>query len=122
MKKFKELGLSPELLKILKAIGFNEPTDIQEKVIPIAMSGKDVIGESATGSGKTLAFGAPILEKVEPGKGIQALVLTPTRELAMQVSQALSIFSNHHLKILPVYGGVSLEPQMDHLRTADIVV
>lgn len=123
MKTFKELGLNHELLKVLDEINFKESTEIQEKVIPLAMEGKDVIGESATGSGKTLAFGASILEKVQHGKGTQALVLTPTRELAEQVSKSLKMFSrNKKFHIVSIYGGVSINPQIDELNRADIVV
>ncbi len=123
MKSFKELGLSQNLLKIIEESGFTEPTEIQEKVLPLALAGHDIIGESATGSGKTLAFGAPIIEHVQPGKGIQALILTPTRELAQQDSKALSIFAKYyHLKITAVYGGVSLIPQIRGLERTEIVV
>ena len=117
MKTFKEIGLSQNFLKILEEIGFDEPSEIQEKVIPLALAGKDVIGESATGSGKTLAFGALIIEKIHKGNGIQALILTPTRELTQQVSRALLIFSKYnHLKIVPIYGGVSLNLQIENLK------
>jgi len=123
MKSFKELGLNQDLLKVLKEINFHEPTEIQEKVIPIALAGEDVIGESATGSGKTLAFGVPIIEKLKPGEGLQSLILTPTRELAEQVSIAMKTFSKYtSLKVITVYGGVALGPQMDALEKADIVV
>ena len=123
MKGFKELGLDKNLLKILDEIGFDEPTEIQEKVIPIALAGKDVIAESATGSGKTLAFGALIVEKIKAERRVQVLILTPTRELAEQDSKYLKIYSKYNdLKICTVYGGVSLEPQMRDLRTADVVV
>ena len=123
MKNFREIGLSQNLLEVLEEINFKEPTEIQEKVIPLALAGKDVIGESATGSGKTLAFGAPIIDGIEKGKFLQALVLTPTRELAEQDSKSLLTFSKYkHLKIAAVYGGVSLNPQIDDLRRAEIVV
>ncbi len=123
MTSFKELGISHKLLKVLEEIGFKEPTEIQEKVIPLALAGNDIIGESATGSGKTLAFGTTILEKVEAGKGLQALILTPTRELAEQVSNSLEKFSKYNdLKIIPVYGGVSIDPQISYLEEADVVV
>ena len=123
MKNFRELGLNKNLLKILEEIGFDEPTEIQEKVIPLALAGKDVIAESATGSGKTLAFGALIIEKIKPGQGLQALILTPTRELAEQDSKFLKVFSrNTPLKIISVYGGVSLVPQIEDLEEADVVV
>ncbi len=123
MKDFDKLGLNQGLLKILEEIGFKEPTEIQYKVIPLALAGKDVIGKSATGSGKTLAFGAPIIEKIEKGSGLKTLILTPTRELTEQVSKSLSLFSRYkNLKVVSVYGGVSISLQIKNLREADIVV
>ncbi|MBI2045267.1 DEAD/DEAH box helicase [Candidatus Pacearchaeota archaeon] len=123
MKNFEKLGLNPNLLRVLKEINFDEPSEIQEKVIPIALSGHDVIGGSATGSGKTLAFGAPIIEKIKPGWGLQSLILTPTRELAEQVAKSISIFSKYsQLKIVTVYGGVSISNQINELRRAEVVV
>lgn len=123
MKNFKELGLNNNLLKVIGEMGFDEPTEIQEKVIPLALAGKDIIGESATGSGKTLAFAALIIEKVRNGEGLQALIITPTRELAEQDSKSLKIFSKYiDIKIVTVYGGVSIEPQIADLRKADVVV
>lgn len=123
VNKFEALGLSPVLLKVLKEINFSEPSEIQEKVIPLALEGHDVIGGSATGSGKTLAFGAPIIEKIKVGKDLQALILTPTRELAEQVSKSIKLFSKYNpLRIVTVYGGVSLEPQIRGLETANVVV
>ncbi|MFH1210531.1 MAG: DEAD/DEAH box helicase, partial [archaeon] len=93
------------------------------KSIPLILEGKDVIAGSATGSGKTLVFGSGIIRDCERGKGIQALILTPTRELAEQVSKALKKFSKYKpLGISAVYGGVSLNPQIHELRTADVVV
>jgi len=123
MKTFKELGLSPDLVKALDELKLTVPTEVQEKTIPLALNGKDVIGESATGSGKTLAFGAPILEKVKAGKGLQSLILAPTRELAEQVSRSLQAFSRYNpLSIMTVYGGVPIEAQIRALRRADVVV
>ncbi len=123
MKSFEEIGISQNLLKILKELDFNEPTEIQEKVIPLALAGRDIIGESATGSGKTLAFGAPIVKNIHGGRGIQVLILTPTRELTEQVSNSLSKFSeNDQLKIISIYGGVSINPQIKNLQKADVVV
>ena len=123
MDKFKVLGLNPNLLKGLKEMGFSEPTEIQEKVIPLALAGDDVIGESATGSGKTLAFGVPIIDKVKVAGGLQALVLTPTRELAEQISKSIKSFAKYNpLKIITVYGGVAIGPQIDGLERAEVVV
>ena len=123
MEKFKQLNLSEELLDAIRREGFNTPSEIQEKTIPLVLQGKDVIGSSATGSGKTLAFGAGIIDKTMPGQGIQALILTPTRELAEQVGQTISKFANRkRLRVTQVYGGVSMDPQIKAMRQADIVV
>jgi len=122
-KDFKELGLSETLLENITNMKIETPTEIQEKSIPPVLEGKDVIGGSATGSGKTLVFGAGIIQNTQRGKGIQSLVLTPTRELAEQISQALKKFSKHiKLEITEVYGGVSINPQIHKLRTADVVI
>ncbi len=123
MNLFEQFNLSSELLAAIKKLGLTEPTQIQLESIPPIMEGKDVIGESATGSGKTLAFGCGILDKSIPGKGIQALVLTPTRELAEQVKDMLIQLSQQkHLKIMAIYGGVSINPQIDGLTRAEVVV
>lgn len=123
MTSFNELGLSEMFLSTLSQLHIHEPTDIQEKTIPLALEGKDVIGCSATGSGKTLAFGAGLIEGLQHGKGIQSLILTPTRELAEQVGVSLQKFSRHtKLRIAIVYGGVGMAPQIDALERADIVV
>ncbi|MBI4895703.1 MAG: DEAD/DEAH box helicase [Candidatus Aenigmarchaeota archaeon] len=120
---FEQLNLDPRILKALKEIGFEKPTDIQAKSIPIAMEGKDIIGESMTGSGKTAAFAIPIVQKMEAKKGVQALILAPTRELAMQISQEFEKFSKYMgLHVAIVYGGVSIVPQIDRIRHSEIVV
>jgi len=123
MEKFKKLGINEAVLKAISELGFHEPTEIQEKTISLVLNGKDVIAGAATGSGKTLAFGSGIIHNCSNIGKIQALVLTPTRELAEQVSQELKKFSKHkHMNIVSIYGGVAIEPQMDKLRSADIVV
>src|SRR3989344_3282585 len=123
MEKFKQLNLSEELLEAIRREGFENPSEIQEKTIPLVLQGKDVIGSSATGSGKTLAFGAGIIDRVSAGNGIQALVLTPTRELAEQVGQTINKFSNKkRIRVTQVYGGVSMDAQIRAMRQADIVV
>ncbi len=123
MESFKNLGISEFVLKSIKDSRFESPSKIQEKSIPLILAGKDVIAGSATGSGKTLAFAAGILQGSEKGKGIQALVLTPTRELAEQVAKALIKFSKYRpLGIIAVYGGVGINPQIKGLKTADVVV
>ncbi len=111
------------LLNSIENLNIVRPTSIQEMSIPAIMKGRDVIGESATGSGKTLAFGSGIIETVEPIRGIQALVLAPTRELAQQVKDTLKKFSyKKRLKIVTIYGGVSYNPQIRDLTLADVVV
>ncbi len=123
MEKFEKLGMSKELLDVIKKAGFEKPSEIQEKAIPLAMEGKDIIGGSATGSGKTFAFSTPIIEKLVPNQHVQALVMCPTRELAEQVSESINFFArNKKLNVLSVYGGVSIEPQIRKLAIADVVV
>lgn len=123
MKTFEELGLSREFVKTLERIGITIPLEIQEKAIPLVLAGKDVVGGSATGSGKTLAFASSIIENLKKNKGVQALILTPTRELAEQVSITISEFSRHkNLKVLPVYGGVAIQNQIRLLKNADVIV
>lgn len=121
--KFKELGISESMLGVIAELGFTEPSDIQKKAVPLVISGKDVIGKSYTGSGKTLAFSAGIIDKIQRGNGIQALILTPTRELAEQVSNSIGKFSrNNRLNVIEIYGGVGMEGQIRRLRHAEIVV
>jgi ATP-dependent RNA helicase DeaD len=123
MNLFKNLGLSRELFSTIELLKFTKPTEIQEKSIPHIVKGKDVIGESATGSGKTLAFGCGIVECSTPGKGVQAVVLTPTRELAEQVKNSIKQLSrDKKLRITAIYGGVSINPQISDLRSTDVVV
>lgn len=119
----KGIVLKPEFEKAILDLGFSEFTEIQEKCIPIIQQGKDVIGLSFTGSGKTAAFGFPALEKVVQGKGIQLLVIVPTRELCNQVAKEFRKFTKYRRTyIVEVYGGVSINPQIEHLRHAEVVV
>jgi len=126
LAKFKALGLSESTLKALKKKGFEEPTSIQEKVIPLFLKGEcDIIGQAQTGTGKTTAFGAPIIEKIPERSGkVQAIILTPTRELAIQVSEELnSLKGDKKLHIVPIYGGQSMTQQLRALKLGvDIVV
>ena len=123
MNSFEDFGLSQELLGNIKKLGIDRPTQIQEKSIPVIISGKDVVGESATGSGKTLAFGCGIIEKVIPKEGLQALVLTPTRELAEQVKNSIKSLSiKKNLNVISIYGGVSINPQINELTRAEVVI
>mgnify|MGYP001576473010 CR=1 FL=1 len=121
--KFKELGLNEGILRVIGEMKFEEPSEIQTKSIPLVLDGKDVIGKSATGSGKTLAFGAAIIHTVKTGHGIQALVMTPTRELAEQVTKSLRGFSKYnHLHIIEIYGGVGIQGQVRDIERADVIV
>jgi len=123
MERFRKLGIHEDIVKVIEEEKFEEPSEIQEKTIPLILAGKDVIAGSATGSGKTLAFGAGIIQNTKSRHGIQTLVLVPTRELAEQVSRELRKFSKHNaLKITAIYGGVSIGPQMDSLEYAEVVV
>jgi len=123
MEHFRKLGISEPIVKAIEESRFVKPSMIQEKTIPFVMEGKDVIAGSATGSGKTLAFGAGIIQNSERGRGIQALVLTPTRELAEQVAKTIKKFSKYKpLDITAIYGGVSINPQISELRSSDVVV
>ena len=123
MKEFEKLGIDKNILKAIEELGFETPTEVQEKTIPAAIKGKDIIAGSATGSGKTLAFGASIIQKTEKNKGLQALILTPTRELANQIKKAMISFAKiRPVKIIEIYGGVQIEPQIRRLKTAEIVI
>jgi len=126
LDKFRALGLSENALKALKSKGFIEPTEIQERTIPILLEGGvDVVGQAQTGTGKTAAFGLPLIERLEEeSKNVQALVLVPTRELAIQVAEEIdSLKGDKRLKIATIYGGNSMERQLRWLREGvDIVV
>lgn len=121
---FEELGLCPELLKAVEDLGFEEPSPIQVLAIPPLLAGQDVVGQAQTGTGKTAAFGLPILEKITLGKSTQALVLCPTRELAIQVAEELSKLAIHKkgIAILPIYGGQPIERQFRALNNGAQVV
>src|SRR5271170_3235625 len=124
-KLFSELGLSPELLKAIEKLGFEQAAPIQAEAIPILMQGRDVVGQSQTGSGKTAAFAAPAIEKVDVARrDTQVLILCPTRELAIQVSEEvhkLALFKRG-LHALPVYGGQSYDRQLAGLRQGAHIV
>ena len=116
---FKDLGLSEACLATLEQLEFTEPTQIQQQAIPALLQGRDIVGQSQTGTGKTAAFSLPALEIVEASnKAVQVLILTPTRELAQQVGQAIEDFSSRERRIysLTVYGGQSIERQISRLR------
>lgn len=121
---FSQLGLSPHRVECLEALEFTEPTAIQAQAIPLLLEGNDMIGQAQTGTGKTAAFSLPILERVDPQvAAVQALILTPTRELAVQVQQAIHSFkSDRKLRVLAIYGGQSIDRQISQLRRGVQVV
>ncbi len=123
-KTFQNLGISQETLKSLDSLGYQKPTEIQEKAIPVVLSGKDLVAQAQTGTGKTAAFGIPIVEKVNTKqKKIQALVLVPTRELAIQVAKEIKeLGKNKKVFVLSVYGGKSMKHQIDFLKKGNDVV
>jgi ATP-dependent RNA helicase DeaD len=117
MTSFKELGLSAEVLRALDENGFKDPFPIQELSIPLILKGMDVIGQAHTGTGKTAAFSLPILNNIKRNGPIQALILVPTRELAMQVTNEIRKFSKYvGIRTLAVYGGQSMSLQITQLR------
>ncbi len=120
--EFEKLGLNHDIVERLKTLRIETPTQIQNAAIPVALKGQDIIGGSATGSGKTLAFAAPIIQNLKPAGFVQALVLTPTRELAEQVSGSISRYAGNKIHVLPIYGGVDIENQIRHLYNADVIV
>ena len=129
---FQDLGLCPPILSALKDLGYQKPSPIQEKAIPPALTGRDVLGCAQTGTGKTCAFATPILQqlnarKAEPHRGarpIRALILTPTRELALQIQESFEAYGkNLPLRSAVIFGGVGQQPQVDKLRAGvDILV
>ena len=117
-KTFADLGLPASVLKGVDAAGFKHPTKIQSALIPIAMSGKDVIGQAKTGTGKTAAFSLPVLGLLQPGDQFGALVLVPTRELAIQVCREVEELGGHTgIKAIPVYGGKPMRAQAQALES-----
>lgn len=122
---FEDLNLSPEILQAVKDTGYEHPSPIQAASIPAILSGRDVLGQAQTGTGKTAAFALPTLSNLDMGaKHVQVLVLTPTRELAIQVAEAFQTYAKHlkGFHVLPIYGGQSFEPQLKALRRGVHVV
>jgi ATP-dependent RNA helicase DeaD len=122
--KFEEFNVSKDTLKAIGDMGFEEPTPIQVSAIPLLMEGRDVFGQAQTGTGKTAAFGIPIVEKCVRGKNPFAIILEPTRELAMQVAEEINKLGKYKkIRVLPVYGGTSIDRQIKALkRGVDIIV
>src|SRR5580692_9016371 len=123
-KSFAELGLTERTLKALREVGYESPSPIQEQTIPLLLEGRDVIGQAQTGTGKTAAFGLPIMEYVDAQeREVQALVLTPTRELCIQVTQALRAYGAHAgVDVVAVFGGAPIRSQQAQLRSGGHVV
>ena len=121
---FSSLGLSEARVNQLEALGYHQPTNIQAEAIPHLLSGRDLIGLAQTGTGKTAAFSLPLIEQIDPNNSsVQALVLTPTRELAVQVCQAMKSYRlQGRPRILAVYGGQSLDRQRQHLKRGTQIV
>ncbi len=124
MKEFKDMQLKPELEESLRKIGFVSATEVQELSIPVVLSGKDVIVRSKTGTGKTGAFLVPIFQKIQHNQGISAIIIVPTRELALQVSDVVQKLGSHmHFGAVTVYGGASINFQISMIKKgASIVV
>ena len=124
-EKFEELNLSKELRRAVREFGFEEMTPIQAKTIPLILEGRDVIGQAQTGTGKTLAFGLPVLESIHPRvRKPQAIILCPTRELAIQVAEELQSVLKYkrEITILPVYGGQPIDRQIRTLNSGAHVI
>src|SRR3954468_11115155 len=121
---FADLGLSESALLSLQDVGYEKPSPIQEQAIPPMLEGRDIIGQAQTGAGKTAAFGLPLLESVDPGIGeVQALVLTPTRELCIQVTQAIRTYgARKGVDVVAVFGGAPIRSQQSQLRAGGHVV
>ena len=126
--QFKDLGLNAPILRALKEQGYDKPSPIQEKAIPPALAGRDVLGCAQTGTGKTCAFASPILQRLEPKTGpkrpIRALILTPTRELAIQIGESFEAYGKYlKLRHAVIFGGVGQNPQVEALKKGvDILV
>src|SRR6201994_837222 len=124
MTTFADLGLDPDILEALHDVGYESPTPIQEQAIPPLLEGSDVIGQAQTGSGKTAAFGLPMIQYVDPGdQEVQGLVLTPTRELCIQVTQALRAYARRKgVDVVAVFGGAPIRSQQAQLRAGGHIV
>ena len=121
--KFEELEINQQIIDKTIQQGFTELTPIQEQCIPEIIKSKDVVGQAETGSGKTIAFCIPILEKINKNQGLQTLILTPTRELCIQVTDVFETYGKKlGITTTSIYGGVNINPQIKHLKTSEVVV
>ena len=117
--KYEDAKIDERILRAVKEMGFDRMTPIQEQAIPLFMTGQDIIGQAQTGTGKTAAFGIPILQKIDPdNRNLQAVILCPTRELAMQAADELRKFAKYMqgIKVLPIYGGQDIVKQIKNLK------
>jgi ATP-dependent RNA helicase DeaD len=122
---FKQFSISPKILRAVEDMGFEEPTPIQISAIPLILAGNDVTGQAKTGTGKTAAFGIPALERLDPhDRQTQVIVLSPTRELAIQTAEEIARLATHmtHTTVLPIYGGQPIERQLRALKTGVQIV
>ncbi|XOQ43900.1 MAG: RNA helicase [Clostridium sp.] len=124
--QFEEMNLMPEIIRAVEELGYRTATDIQSGAIPLILEGKDLIGRSSTGTGKTAAFGIPIVQMTALGSGTrgQVLILSPTRELAMQISNELHKYAKYlsGVSMATVYGGQPMQGQIRQLKTAKIII
>lgn len=123
--RYEDAGIDGRILRAVKELGFEHMTPIQEQAIPLFMTGRDIIGQAQTGTGKTAAFGIPILQKINPeNRSLQAVILCPTRELAMQAADELRKFAKYMngIKVLPIYGGQEIYKQIKNLKTGVQIV
>ena len=123
--RFEELGIEPKILRGITDMGFEEATPIQSKAIKVILEGKDIVGQAQTGTGKTAAFGIPMLQNIDPkSKALQAIVLCPTRELAIQVAEEIRKLAKflHGIKVLPIYGGQEISKQIRSLKAGTQLV
>ena len=123
--RFSTFNISQKILRAIEDMGFEEPTPIQISAIPLILAGSDVTGQAKTGTGKTAAFGIPALEKIDPhNRQTQVIVLSPTRELAIQTAEEIARLASHlgHITVLPIYGGQPIERQLRSLKTGVQIV
>lgn len=121
--RFENMNLSSEIIEAIRERGYEEATLIQERIVPIALQGKDIVGQSPTGTGKTAAFALPIIQNMNGEKGVQVLVLAPTRELALQIADEMKkLGKNSKVRVVTIYGGQPIQIQLRGLKDANIVV
>jgi superfamily II DNA/RNA helicase len=124
MSSFSDFEISPDTKSAISKMGYTEPTPVQQQAIPLLLEGRDLMVQARTGTGKTAAFGIPAIEKLRQNgmKGVAALVVTPTRELALQVSDEIRrIAKGSQISVVTVYGGVGYKKQIDSLSRPDTI-